>query len=215
MKLASDPCSADTVGPRPFAGDAADFPAVALWRSKERERLRSARQRLSVAERSVIDAELTRHLDAALQDRLAQPGVVLSGYWPIKGEPDLRPWFAKLHEAGVAVAMPVVHQRAVPLVFRLWHPALAMERGHWNIPVPPDFAEQVMPDITLAPLVGWDMDRYRLGYGGGYFDRTLGAADPRPFAVGVGFQAARLPTIHPQPHDIPMNLIVTEAGVQC
>jgi 5-formyltetrahydrofolate cyclo-ligase len=71
----------------------------------------------------------------------------------------------------------------------------------------------VVPGIALAPLVGWTDEGYRLGYGGGYFDRTLAALQPRPFTIGIGFHAARLTTIFPQQHDIPLDVIVTEAGV--
>jgi 5-formyltetrahydrofolate cyclo-ligase len=66
---------------------------------------------------------------------------------------------------------------------------------------------------VLAPLVGFDAAKYRLGYGGGYFDRTLAVLQPRPFAIGIGFQFTRLATVHPQPHDLAMDAIVTEAGV--
>ena len=88
-----------------------------------------------------------------------------------------------------------------------------MERGAWSIPVPAE-GPGVTPDVTLAPVVGWDAAGFRLGYGGGYFDRTLAALSPRPFAIGVGLDAARLITIFPQPHDIPMQVIVTETGRQ-
>jgi 5-formyltetrahydrofolate cyclo-ligase len=86
-----------------------------------------------------------------------------------------------------------------------------MERGFWNIPVPAD-GPQVMPKIVIAPVVGFDPDCYRLGYGGGYFDRTLMAMPAGTRVIGVGYAQAAIPTIHPQPHDIPMNLIVTEKG---
>ena len=89
-----------------------------------------------------------------------------------------------------------------------------MERGHWNILVPSTDAARVVPDIMLSPLVGWDVAGYRLGFGGGYFDRTLAATHPRPYVIGVGLQAARVPTIFPQPHDIAMDAIVTEDGLQ-
>ena len=104
--------------------------------------------------------------------------------------------------------------KAAPLVFRRWTPETRMVRGDWNIPVPPPEAEALTPDITLAPVMGWDGACYRLGYGGGYFDRTLAALSPRPFTIGIGFQSARLATIYPQPHDIPLDVIVTEAGIQ-
>jgi 5,10-methenyltetrahydrofolate synthetase len=86
-----------------------------------------------------------------------------------------------------------------------------MVQGFWKIPIPAETAE-VVPDVTLAPVVGWDAAGFRLGYGGGYFDRTLAALSPRPFAIGVGLQAAQVATIFPQPHDIAMDAIVTEAG---
>lgn len=188
---------------------------VARWRRAERERLRAERMAMSVAVRQDWAAALMRHLTAGLPGWLGDPkGRVISGYWPIKGEADLRPWLTALHEAGAIVALPVVVQKGSPLVFRRWQPGMAMERGDWNIPVPPATAEVLHPDLSLAPLVGWDRASYRLGYGGGYFDRTLAAAKPRPFVVGVGLKSAELPTVFPQWHDIPMSVIVTEAGVQ-
>ncbi|HEY6918451.1 MAG TPA: 5-formyltetrahydrofolate cyclo-ligase, partial [Tabrizicola sp.] len=81
-------------------------------------------------------------------------------------------------------------------------------------PVPPPDAPVLTPDIALAPLVGWTVEGYRLGYGGGYFDRTLAALSPRPFTIGIGFETACLPTIFPQPHDIPLDVILTETGIR-
>jgi 5,10-methenyltetrahydrofolate synthetase len=140
-------------------------------------------------------------------------GFVLSGYWPIKGEPDLRPVLADLHRAGVTIALPVVESRAAPLVFRRWTPETRLVRGDWNIPVPPPDAATLVPDIALAPCLGWDGACYRLGWGGGYFDRTLAALTPQPKTIGIALSAARLSTIYPQPHDIPLDLILTEDGV--
>jgi 5-formyltetrahydrofolate cyclo-ligase len=97
-------------------------------------------------------------------------------------------------------------------MFREWTPGAPMAPGIWNIPVPAE-GETLSPTVLLAPLVGFDGCGYRLGYGGGYYDRTLAAAMPRPLAIGVGFEASRLETIHPQPHDIPMDLIVTEQEI--
>jgi 5,10-methenyltetrahydrofolate synthetase len=84
-----------------------------------------------------------------------------------------------------------------------------MQSGFWNIPMPKQ-RDLLAPDVVIAPLVGFDRAGYRLGYGGGYFDRTLAAASPRPFAVGLGYADSALETIYPQTHDIRMNLIVTE-----
>ncbi len=136
-------------------------------------------------------------------------GTVLSGYWPIKGEPDLRPALADLHRAGVTIALPVVESRAAPLTFRRWTPETGLVRGDWSIPIPPPEAEVLRPDIALAPRIGWDGACFRLGWGGGYFDRTLAVL----VTIGIALGAAHLPTIFPQPHDIPLNLILTEDGV--
>ena len=87
-----------------------------------------------------------------------------------------------------------------------------MQTGIWNIPIPKQ-RQPLQPTVLLIPLVGFDTKGYRLGYGGGYYDRTLEQLTPIPLKIGIGFEMARIPTIHPQAHDIPMDLIVTEAGV--
>lgn len=215
--FSSPPCYAAEVAPEyfdPLAVDPEQARDVARWRKAERTRLRDARLALSVAERREIGAALAGHLRQVLQDHFGgAQGNVFSAYWPIKGEPDLRPLMAELHQAGVTVALPLVETRAAPLIFRRWTPETRMVRGDWNIPVPPPDAHVVTPDIALAPLVGWTTDGYRLGYGGGYFDRTLAALAPKPFVIGIGFQSAQLKTIYPQPHDIPLDLILTETGL--
>lgn len=163
--------------------------------------------------------DATNALAAHLRQLLAQrfqgaSGRVLGAYWPIRGEPVLLPLMAELHADGVTVALPVVQGKDMPLLFRRWTPGTATVRGEWNIPVPGPDAPAVHPHILLVPLLGWDPAGYRLGHGGGYYDRTLAALEPRPFTIGVGLQAARLDTIFPQPHDVPLDVIATEAGVQ-
>lgn len=196
-------------------GDPQQACDVARWRKAERVRLRTERQTLSVDARKAAAAALSEHLRTLLAQHLGDLRKhVLSGYWPIKGELDLRPLLSDLHEAGVRVALPLVEVKQAPLVFRRWTPETRMVRGDWNIPVPPPDAPIVTPDVALAPLVGWDREGYRLGYGGGYFDRTLAALAPRPFVIGIGLQAAELATIHPQPHDIRLDAIITEEGAQ-
>lgn len=205
---ASPPCMAHDVASQQ-AND------VARWRKAERYRLRDLRATMPLATRQSAAQSIACYLDRLLTARFgAVGGLRIAGYWPIKAEPDLRFWLADLHRRGASVALPVVETKGAPLVFRNWAPGMRLQLGHWRIPVPPPGAGAVIPDIALAPLVGWDDEGYRLGYGGGYFDRTLAAFLPRPFVIGTGLQAARLATIFPQPHDIALSAIVTEAGVQ-
>ena len=215
-RYASPPCLAGEVAPDyfdPLAVEPEQARDVARWRKAAREGLRAARLRISVDERKSVAAALEAGLRRLLEKRFGDmAGRVFSGYWPIKGEPDLRPLMTQLHVAGAVVALPLVETRHAPLTFRRWTPETKMVRGDWNIPVPPPNAPEVIPEIALAPLVGWTVDGYRLGYGGGYFDRTLAALHPRPLVIGIGLEAARLETIFPQPHDIPLDLILTEKG---
>ena len=216
--FASPPCYAHEIAPEyfdPLAVDPVQARDVARWRKAERARLLDARRAMSVAGREELGAAILRHVSALVAELCPDPaGHRLAGVWPIKGEPDLRPLMRDWHAVGAEVALPVVETRHAPLVFRRWTPQTAMVRGDWGIPVPGPDAAALVPELALAPLVGWDAAGYRLGYGGGYFDRTLAAASPRPFTIGIGCQSARLATIFPQPHDIGLDAIVTEAGVQ-
>ncbi|HEY5930761.1 MAG TPA: 5-formyltetrahydrofolate cyclo-ligase [Burkholderiales bacterium] len=92
---------------------------------------------------------------------------------------------------------------------RVWSPGEPLERGIWNILVPAR-GPAVQPDIVVAPAVGFDSENYRLGYGGGFFDRTLAAMAIKPMILGVGYADSKLATIYPQPHDIPMDAIITD-----
>lgn len=215
-RFASPPCLASEIAPDyfdPLAVDAEQARDVARWRRAERARLSALRDTLGAAGRGQVSMRIGGHLCALLSGWALQPGCVLSGYWPIKAEPDLRPVLTDLHRAGVTIALPVVETRAAPLVFRRWTPETQMLRGAWNIPVPPPKAEVLTPDISLAPCLGWDESCFRLGWGGGYFDRTLAAPSRRPVTIGIALTAARLPTIFPQPHDIPLDHILTEDGL--
>ena len=140
------------------------------------------------------------------------PPCNLGFYWPFKGEFDPRPTVIELLAQEWRAALPVVVAKEHPLTYRAWTPDTRMERGVLGIMVP-SYGAPVTPNVVLSPLVGFDAARYRLGNGGGYFDRTLAALEPKPFAIGVGFALGRLATIHPQPHDQPMDVIVTEEGI--
>ena len=212
----SPPCMASEVDPAyfdPLARDPEQARDVARWRRAERVRLAALRDALGPVGRAQVSEQIGAQLTGVLAARGVGQGTVLAGYWPIKCEPDLRPVLKELHGAGVTIALPVVATRAAPLVFRRWTPDTKMVRGNWNIPVPPSNADALTPDVTLAPCLGWSEGCYRLGWGGGYFDRTLAALVPRPLAIGITLSGAHLPTIYPQPHDIPLDLIVTEEGL--
>ena len=137
---------------------------------------------------------------------------VIGFYWPFKAEFDPRFAIHQLRQAGARAALPVVLQKNAPLEFRAWWPGAPMARGVFNLPIP-NGTEVVQPDALLIPPLGFDAQGYRLGYGGGYFDRTLAALPPGTLKIGVGFELCRIPTIHPRPYDIPMDYIVTEAGI--
>lgn len=210
--FASPPCLMHELDPiyRELGADADARTArdVARWRKAERERLILVRRSLDVATRRILAARIAAGLDAAL----AEGSGVIACYWPIRGEPDLRPWIAAQVERGAVCALPVVVERGQPLRFHRWRPGERLRPGHWNIPVPEN-PVPVEPDIVIAPLVGFDSGCYRLGYGGGFFDRTLARLRGRVRAIGVGYASARLATIFPQWHDVPMDLLVTEEGV--
>lgn len=181
---------------------------VNRWRKAERERLIAARLDVPAETRAGWAEAIAAGVLAEIGD---VEGRIVSAYWPFRGEPDLRPFMEEVARRGGRTALPVVVEKGRPLAFHLWQAGEALARGVWNIPVP---AEQrpCMPDVVIAPVVGYDPACYRLGYGGGFFDRTLASLSARPRVIGVGYGAARVPTIYPQMHDIPMDLIVTEAG---
>jgi 5,10-methenyltetrahydrofolate synthetase len=180
---------------------------VARWRKAERKRLIGARLALSAEYRATQTLAIAADLDRLIP---AEAGTVISVYWPIRAEPDLRPWMRAMWERGVRIALPAAVALARPLTFREWHPEAPMARGVGKIPYPAQGAE-VVPTVVLAPVVGFDAACYRLGYGGGFFDRTLAAMTVRPVVIGLGYADASLPTIIPQPHDRPMDWIVTGA----
>lgn len=182
---------------------------VMRWRKAERQRLIEARLAVSAAERQ----QMSEAIAANLANELGEvDGKTISFYWPFRGEPDLRSLIEQLSERSAICALPIVTAKGQPLTFRSWRQGEELERGIWNIPVPTK-GEIVTPDIVIAPVVGFDPACFRLGYGGGFFDRTLAAMPNMPRVLGVGYTSQAIPTIYPQPHDISMDCIVTEAGI--
>jgi 5,10-methenyltetrahydrofolate synthetase len=182
---------------------------VKTWRRGLRERLLAARVALDPLTILQHRAAIDRNLERGFPD-LAR-GVV-AFCWPYKNEYDARFLARRLRERGATTALPVVVAPRAPLVFREWHPGVALARGVYDIPYPAASA-QVRPDTVLVPMVGFDDAGYRLGYGAAFFDRTLAAMAPQPLAIGIAYEGAHLDTLHPQPHDVPMDWIVTERGI--
>ncbi len=182
---------------------------VKQWRRRERERLIAARLAVGREQRNRWNAIIEPYLRQLLP---APEGLVFGLCWPFKGEFDARGLAAELNQSGGRTALPAVIEPRQPLEFRLWQAGDPTERGVYQIPVPRT-RNVVEPDVLLVPLVGFDGGCYRLGYGGGYFDRTIAALSKPPMAIGIGYELARLDTIHPQPFDIPMDVIVTESVV--
>jgi 5,10-methenyltetrahydrofolate synthetase len=186
-----------------------DAAALKDWRKRERQRLIAAREALPPE-----TLETYRHrIDRSLE--LSFPGLAqsrLAFCWPIKGEYDARHFARTLRERGALTALPVVVAPKKPLIFREWHPGIALATGAMDIPYPADSAE-VVPDVAILPMNGWDAQGYRLGYGAGFFDRTLASLAKRPVTIGVSYELARLDTIHPQEWDIPLDYVVTERGL--
>ena len=187
----------------------ADWEEIKRWRKLKREELIRRRTALSVEARHEL-AERARALLVQAVDLNAYK--VLGFCWAIKGEFDVRRIAEQHLASGGEVALPVMVERSAPVEFWRWHPGMAMQTGIWNIPIPKE-RDVLALDAVLIPLVGFDARGYRLGYGGGYFDRTLAASMRRPLAIGLGYADGALLTIYPQSHDIPMNLIVTDQCV--
>lgn len=182
---------------------------IRQWRRLRRAELIERRIALPQQQR----AEFSERIRWTITEAFPQlEGALVGFYWPIRGEVALHGLVRALIEAGARAALPVVVAKQQPLEFRAWQPGARMARGVWNIPIPAA-GQVVRPGALLVPLVGFDSRGYRLGYGGGFYDRTLAALSPKPLAIGVGYELGRLATIHPQPHDIPMDALVTEAGV--
>jgi len=179
------------------------------WRRAERERLIATR--LAVTP-DVLDT-WRRRIDGFLERSF--PGLAgcrLAFCWPIKGEYDARHLARTLRARGALTALPVVVAPGKPLAFREWHPGIELAAGPLDIPFPVN-SQELTPDAALLPMNGWDPQGFRLGYGGGFFDRTLASLAKKPLVIGVSYELARMDTIHPQSWDIPVDYLVTERGV--
>lgn len=182
---------------------------LAAWRKDRRRELLARREALSLAQRRASDARIGELILAGFP-MLAQ--MTIGFYWPIKGEVDPRVALHRLRSRGARTALPVVVAKGEPLRFLEWRPDTPTIPGPMGLPIPQG-SEVLVPGAVLAPPVGFGSLGYRLGYGAGFFDRTLAAAHPRPLALGLAREVSRMETIYPQDWDIPMDFILTEEGI--
>lgn len=176
-------------------------------------RLRAHAQRaaLSADRRAEASREAAYHFFEGVP---LYPGHTVAAYWPIRDEIDCRPVLLRLMDRKYRVCLPVVEGDDLPLTLRLWEEGSPLYPSGFGTLAPVETAPLVDPDIVLIPLLGFDKAGTRLGYGKGHYDRTLGAMTTRPLLVGYAFAAQELPLVPREPHDIPLDLLVTELGVR-
>jgi len=175
------------------------------------------RRQLQAERQSMID----RHARSVqLQEVLRvwlvrRPEHSIGAYWPIKGEFDALPALFRWSEAepGRRIGLPVMNRETKQLRFHVWYPGCAMEEDAYGIPKPKG-TDAFEPALLLVPCVGFGPCGLRLGYGGGFYDRTLANLSPRPFTAGVGYGHGNVPWLQAQPHDVPLDAMLTEDGVQ-
>ena len=187
------------------------FPDLDTAKRAARERALTARAGCDPAQGAVAGAALAHHV---LRECPPPAGAVVSGVWPLAGEIDLRPLMQALHERGHPVVLPVTPRRGNPLTFRLWRPgeALVQERFGTMCPAGRPTDPEYVPDFLLVPLLAFDRRGQRLGYGAGYYDRTL-ATLPGRFALGCGFAAQEMEAVPSGPTDMRLDAVATERGI--
>ena len=176
-----------------------------------RIRARAARALLDNDER----AEAARVVAGHFFDGIAiSAGDVVDAYWRIRDELDCQPILVKLMDSNQTVVLPVVLGPEQPLDLRVWEQGASLYESGFGTLAPSELAPRAEPDIVIMPLLGFDGNGTRLGYGGGYYDRTLAAMTRKPRLVGLAFAAQELDSIPREPHDVPLDAVVTEAGVR-
>ena len=178
---------------------------------------RNALRQQLLAQRNAFDPNLKERWDQAIRQHLLDyfatplqgpPLAPLGVYWPMRGEPDLRPAYAALAARGMQLALPVVVERAAPLRFAKWTPDTPLVAGTFGALVPAEPA-WLKPSTLLVPCLGFNSGRMRLGYGGGFYDRTLAAA-PRPATIGIAYDCLHA-EFEAEPHDVALDCILTES----
>lgn len=141
------------------------------------------------------------------------PGEIVAAYWPIRDELDVRPVLTRLVDSGQPVCLPVVLGDGMPLELRLWEQGAPLYPSGFGTLAPDELAPHAEPDVILMPLLGFDKQGTRLGYGGGYYDRTLMGLNKRPKLIGFAFAVQQFEYIPREAHDVPLDAVVTEKGI--
>ncbi|HTD07178.1 5-formyltetrahydrofolate cyclo-ligase [Undibacterium sp.] len=189
---------------------AAQKPGSAPDKAALRRQLLQARLAVDPATRQAWDQQIAARLQQwCRQHKPRSMGV----YWPIQAEPDLLALYPALAAAGIQLALPIVQARNAPLTFAQWTPGDAMEKDGYGIPIPAVRDSTIWPDVLLIPCVGFSLGKFRLGYGGGYYDRTLAAAPHTAAmtAIGIGYQCG-LAEFATEPHDAALDVVLTESA---
>ncbi len=196
------------------AASGPDAAAAQAAKRRLRDAARARRAAIDPGSRAAAAEAVARHV---LDTVPLAPGAVVSGYWPIGDELDIRPLLVSLDRRGHPLCLPVVTGRGRPLVFRVWRPGDPLAPASFGTQVPPEGAPERDPQALLVPLLAFDDAGYRLGYGGGFYDRTLArlrAANPTTLAVGVAFAAQRVEAVPHTAADERLDWIVTERGAR-
>jgi 5,10-methenyltetrahydrofolate synthetase len=178
-------------------------------KTRLRQDLLAQRQAIPAAVREEWNAAIGKHLKSLLE---RQPARTIGVFWPMRSEPDLRHLFEEWVAAGVQLALPVVIDPDCPLKFLAWAPGDPLAKDAMGVWVPAATSQEVVPELLLLPCVGYNTGKFRLGYGGGFYDRTL-ACSPRPHAIGVAYACSRA-DFAIEGHDIALDAVVTEAGIE-
>ena len=142
-----------------------------------------------------------------------EPDQIVAAYWPIRDEIDSRPLLTRLMDSGQPVCLPVVTGQEEPLELRLWENGQPLYPSGFGTLAPAELAPVVIPDVVIIPLLAFDKKGTRLGYGKGYYDRTLALMDTKPLQIGYAFAAQELDFIPREDHDMPLDLLITESGI--
>lgn len=175
-----------------------------------------------LARRDAISSEFgsdeSRHLNRYIREYVLAAGAkYVAGYMPIGSEYDLRPLMSELDEYGVELALPVVKEKNAPLIFRHWRPGEVLHKGSFGIAQPHENNRLVVPELILVPLLAFDTRGFRLGYGGGYYDRTISDLKAKNYQVktlGIAYNNQKVDRIKDDATDMPLDAVATENGIE-